>query len=456
MKKNKQIDRHLSGNYAPVRHECNLNQLEISGKVPDSLLGTYYCIGANPQFDPIGDYFWFTGDGMVHAIDIGPDSVSYCNRWVRTDKFIAEQALGEPIFDGMDRLINTDPKYQQLSTNSANTNIIMHANQLQALNEGALPMLLDQCDLSTHGPMRYDGMVADTLTAHPRFERSTGYLHTYSYLSRDEKLRYYCIDSQGKVIAHRDINWPYACMMHDFIITENYCIFPCFPVTYNIERMLTTGEFFKWEPNRSTFFGIMSRQDLHADVIWIEFDACQVMHFSNAFEHGNTIIIDAFKYPQSPLFYKAKDEQPMLTEIVRWSIDLTAKKIKEHLLDQCRGEFPRFDERLNGLPYQYGYFVEDIGNRQYLNCLSKVDFTENMKQSYCFNNDGITEPVFIAGNPAASEDEGYLMMMHYHEDTQLSSLDIFSAQSISDGPIASINLPCRVPYGFHGNWVARS
>lgn len=454
---NAKPNRYLSGNYAPVHKELNLSNLEVIGTLPRSLKGTYYCIGSNPQFDPIGNYHWFTGDGMVHAITINAQGASYCNRWVRTEKFTAERQLGQPIFDGMDQRINNDPQYNNLSNNSANTNIVMHAGMLQALNEGALPMLLSQNDLNTIGTHNFDGRILETLSAHPRLEAATELMHTYSYLSLQERLRYHCINNNGDVIEQREINWPYPCMMHDFLITENYCIFPCFPMTYSFERAMQSGEFFKWEPHLPTAFGIMPRGDMHAKIIWIEFDSCHVMHFSNAFEHNSDIIIDAFKYKTSPIFHKSSSDEPLLTQLVRWRIDLKSKSVNETGLEDSRSDFPRFDERFNGRRYNICYYAEDSsGKFQFLNRVNRIDFETGDKQYYDFGKDGITEPVFVPDDKNSKKDEGYLIAMRYSENSKTSCLEIFNAQHINDGPVTSIKLPCRVPYTFHGNWVNAS
>ena len=58
----------LRGNYAPLRMECDIEDLIIEGEVPKELFGSYYRNGPDPQFPPMGgDYHWFAGDGMVHA-----------------------------------------------------------------------------------------------------------------------------------------------------------------------------------------------------------------------------------------------------------------------------------------------------------------------------------------------------------------------------------------------------
>lgn len=67
------------------------------GKVPSDLYGTYLYNTPNPYL-PDSDTkrsHWFAGDGMVHAITLGPGkdgkgSINYCNRYSKTNKFLVE------------------------------------------------------------------------------------------------------------------------------------------------------------------------------------------------------------------------------------------------------------------------------------------------------------------------------------------------------------------------------
>ena len=45
---------HLVGNFAPIRMECNIDDLIIDGEIPEEINGTYYRNGPDPKFPPRG------------------------------------------------------------------------------------------------------------------------------------------------------------------------------------------------------------------------------------------------------------------------------------------------------------------------------------------------------------------------------------------------------------------
>jgi carotenoid cleavage dioxygenase len=63
------------------------------------------------------------------------------------------------------------------------------------------------------------------------------------------------------------------------------------------------------------------------------------------------------------------------------------------------------------------------------------------------------EPVFVPRTADAAEDDGYVMAYVYDAHRDRSDVVIWSAQDFSAQPLATIELPVRVPFGFHGDWV---
>lgn len=55
----------------------------------------------------------------------------------------------------------------------------------------------------------------------------------------------------------------------------------------------------------------------------------------------------------------------------------------------------------------------------------------------------------------AGEDDGYLLVYVYHSHEQVSKLHVYDAKSMAPQPVATVALPQRVPYGFHGLWVSQ-
>jgi carotenoid cleavage dioxygenase len=70
---------------------------------------------------------------------------------------------------------------------------------------------------------------------------------------------------------------------------------------------------------------------------------------------------------------------------------------------------------------------------------------------------GAGEAVFVAreGTSASSaEDDGWLLTFVHAHDGSDASFVVLDAQDLARGPVATVPLPQRVPYGFHGNWVS--
>jgi len=55
--------------------------------------------------------------------------------------------------------------------------------------------------------------------------------------------------------------------------------------------------------------------------------------------------------------------------------------------------------------------------------------------------------------PATVEDEAWIMSYVYDPARDLSDVVILDARDFGGEPIATIRLPVRVPFGFHGGWA---
>jgi carotenoid cleavage dioxygenase len=67
----------------------------------------------------------------------------------------------------------------------------------------------------------------------------------------------------------------------------------------------------------------------------------------------------------------------------------------------------------------------------------------------------VGESVFAADPDGSAEDDGWLLNMVHYDDGR-DDLVILDARDLTTGPIATVHLPQRVPFGFHANWFAEA
>ncbi|HTO07947.1 MAG TPA: carotenoid oxygenase family protein [Myxococcota bacterium] len=452
-------DPYLEGNFAPLSFEADANDLVVYGEIPRCLEGTLYRNGANPQFAPRGRYHWFSGDGMIHGFFFENGRVSYKNRWVRTERWKAERAAGEALFGGITDPGNNDPRVEGISGNTANTNIVWHAGRLLALWEAGLPTELDPVTLETRGTWDFAGRLtrrnhpSGIMTAHPKFDPRTGEMLMFGYSPVEPYLVYNVVDSKGKLVKSVELDVPWPSMMHDFITTAEHVVFPVFPVVFDLAAMANGGNVMSWQPERGTMLGVMPRNGEAKDLRWFQTDPCYVFHPMNAHTEGSRVIAEVARFPVLPLF-GVPDQGP--ANFARFTIDLARGQARTEPLDDLTMEFPRLDERYTGLPYAHGYSAGSTrAERDILgfDAILHYNVRTGSRSVHQLREGSYTgEPVFVPSRPNAPEGEGVLLAIVYREDTRSSDLLVLDAENVEKDPLATIQLPTRVPFGFHGNW----
>jgi carotenoid cleavage dioxygenase len=252
-------------------------------------------------------------------------------------------------------------------------------------------------------------------------------------------------------------------MVHDFFVTKNYVMFPVLPLTGNLERAMNGGPAFAWEPDKGSHIGLM-RRDAGVDTMrWFTTDPCYVFHPMNMWEDGDKIHADVMQYENAPLFPNVDGSAglPASARLCRWTFDLSGNTntITRTYIDDSAGEFPRLDERRAGLPYRHGYFAANSGNNTEVkfDAIAHIDFASGKKSQHMLpKGDAVGEPVFVPRSAEASEGDGFLVAVAYRAAENRSDVIVLDAQNVAAGPIAAATLPRRVPFGFHGNWVAAS
>ena len=437
--------RYLEGNYAPVREEVTTTDLVVTGSIPRELHGRYLRIGPNPWPLPEGPYHWFTGDGMVHGVALRDGrALEYRNRWVRTGP-VAER-LGEPPPAGP-----PPPMYDV-----ANTNVVGHAGRILALTEGCVPYELTP-ELATVGRQDFGGPLPSGMTAHPKVDPVTGELLAFAYWFERPYVRYHVVGADGRLVRSLDIDTPGPTMMHDFAVTDQSVIFFDLPVVFSLELAMDPAVPFPfaWDDGYRARVGVMSRDGNGDDLRWFEVDPCYVFHPMNAYEDGDRVVVDVIRHDE--MFRPTTGAEPAETRptLDRWTIDRPAGKVLEERLDDRPQEFPRVDPRVVGRPHRYGYTADagrsfDYGGSAVL----KHDLRTGAVAAHDFGSGRLPgEPTFVPATGGA-EDEGWLMTVVYDAVRDGSDLVLLDASDPTAAPVAAVHLPQRVPFGFHGTWVA--
>jgi carotenoid cleavage dioxygenase-like enzyme len=437
---------HLVGNFAPVTDELTVHHLPVTGTVPPELSGWYLRNGPNPR--EVASQHWFLGDGMVHGIRLEHGrATSYRNRWVRTTTLTS----GARVYD--------EHGNRDLTAGVANTHVVRHAGRTLALVESSLPYQLSLepgHELDTIGPYDFAGRLTTAMTAHPKTCPVTGELHFFGYGGLTAPyLTYHRASADGELTISRPIDVSAHTMMHDFHLTAGHVVFMDLPVVFDLQKALTTapGMPYTWTPQYGARLGVLRRDDPYGPVRWFDIEPCYVFHTLNAHDSadGAHLTLHAVRYAS---FTDGVDTTAP-SHLYRWTIDLTTGTVREDQLDDQPVEFPRIDDRLAGLPTHHGYTSATTGpgGNRAGGAVHRHNLRDATVTSHQFGPGRIPgEATFV---PADNQPggTGWLMTLVYDATTDRSDLVILDAQNLTGAPVATIHLPRRVPYGFHGNWL---
>lgn len=435
----------LEGPFAPMAAEHTSTALRVTGQIPAALNGILARIGPNPRHvgNP-GAHHWFLGDGMVHGLKLeNGEARWYRSRYIGSDS--VRQAQGLPPLPG--------PRHGGIDV--VNTNIIGHAGRLWALVEaGALPVALDgELNSLRHG--LFDTGRRQGFTAHPHLDPATGELHAICYDGGDQnRLRYLVIDREGGLARSATIAVRHGPMVHDCALTQRHVVVLDLPVTFAPALLLKGAPLpWAWNPKHAARVGLQPRDG--GQVRWFEVDPCFVFHTANAYDlPDGGAVVDVVVHGR--MFDRSR-QGPESQEVTfeRWTLDARSGRVQRQVLDRGAQEFPRFDERRTGQPYRYAYTVAIDIDRPQPNALLRHDVTTGQTARHACG-DGLMsgEAVFVPRQADSAEEDGWLLSYVHDLGCGPSKVVILNADDLGGAPQAVIDLPVRVPLGFHGNWIA--
>ena len=86
--------------------------------------------------------------------------------------------------------------------------------------------------------------------------------------------------------------------MHDFAVTDQHVVFFDSPAVHRSRRRRATGgPLVQWQPEHGTRIGVLSREGEHDRVRWFPVENRFAMHFVNAYNDGDAIVVDYIHRP---------------------------------------------------------------------------------------------------------------------------------------------------------------
>ena len=446
----------LKGIFKAQHNEITLSELNVTGKIPRELNGRFVRNGPNPQFVWSDNYHMYSGDGMLHVLDLNNGRASYMNRFIRTPRFLCEREQGRAVFPGMRDRVAVAPEFAGIPPFTANTHVIEHAGRLLALNEGSPPFAVTDIRSGAAVPDYLNGAVRMTFAAHPKQDPDSGELHGFSYITPDRKVDYLVLDRLGRARLVAGFQPPYTALMHDFAITRHFAVFPFYPLTWSMERVQRGELLYRWEPELGSYYYVLDRTS--GEIVHIFQDSAVMgMHTVNAFEHQGCIILDMVLMDDIPQGTQAfaDDSLSYQNTLNRITLDPANGTLRRQRLSDLNVEFPRIDERHSTTEHRFSFFASTLNDslpRYLFDSISRYDHQLDRMETYCPESRVLFgEPVFV---PAGDkEGEGYLLAYGYDEEEDTSDVWILDSTALIQGPLARIHIPQRVPFGFHGSWL---
>lgn len=461
-----------SGAWRPQVNEYDAWDMDVVGKVPDDLNGVYIRNTETALFEPIKRYHPFDGDAMLHSISFENGEARYCNRFVRTDGFLAEQEARQSLWAGIaehpsNTIAETGWGARGLMKDNASTDVIVHGGQaLASFYQCGELYAVDPRTLEPRGRANWNGRFpAEGVSAHNKIDEHTGELLFFNYSVDHPYMHYGVVSPAGELTDYVDIPLPGPRLPHDLAFTENWTILNDLPLFWDPQALADgwySNRFHRDMPSR---FALIPRHGSTADIRWFEAAPTFVLHWTNAYEDGDEIVLDGY-FQHNPTArgvergtgpnkgFETLDMNVLQARAHRWRFNLaTGQTTEESLSDTC-AEFPMINGRHAGRRHRYVYEARCAHGLFAFDALIKHDVENGVEQLVEFDPGVfVSETVMAPRDDSAAEDDGYLITFTTDVNNDLSECVVFDAADPASAPVARIRLPERISSGTHSTWA---
>jgi all-trans-8'-apo-beta-carotenal 15,15'-oxygenase len=440
--------------------------IPLRGRLPDGLRGTLYRNGpARFKLGSTRYQHWFDGDGMVQAFRIGSGKASHLGVLLRTPKLLQEEAAGRFLYPAFGTpLAGGLPVRDADSVNAANINLLPMAGgrELYALWEGGSALQIDPQTLAAQGFKAWSPETRGaSFSAHPRVAPD-GTVWNFGYAGHSGKLILYEIDRAGVLKRQALVDAPQADMVHDFAITERHLVFllmplhlkPGAPQVGNLDR-------YEWRAQAPLIALVVSRADFSAQRF--ELPNGGVFHLGNAWEEQGVIRLGYARYTDFLGHLRGLTlpaPRATMAQAARWTqveLNLAQGTARQTDVGLQGVEFPSFDRRFTGERTALTVLMQtspaSLDQRYGADRVLAV--TGERVQAYSYGPDWIAEEHLYVPRPDNGQARpGWVLGTALHRASGRTTLSVFEASALADGPLAQLALPYGLPLGLHGQFVA--
>lgn len=465
-------DRHpyRTGAWRPQHNEWDAEDLDlVAGAVPEDLDGLYARNTENPLIPAFERYHPFDGDGMIHAVRFRGGRVGYRNRVVPTAALARELAAGGPLYAG----IAEDPRLSRGAgwgargglKDASSTDVVVHRGRVLSTHyQCGDAYAFDAETMAALGPEPW--VPQDTgISAHPKVCARTGELHYFRYSKQAPYLHYGVVDARGERVHDVPIALPGPRLPHDMALSERFAILNDFPLFWDPELLPRGIHRPRWRPDMPSRFAVVPRRGRPDEVRWFEARATYVLHFVNAFEDGDELVLDGYAQ-QDPLprplpehgehawLMRQVDLGSLAPTLRRWRMNLVTGETREEELSSTLTEFPSISARVAGARHRHVYSMTARPGWFLFDGLLKTDLETGREQTFAYEDGVYASEVAVAPRPGGSgEDDAYLVTLVMDTLRDVSECHVFDARGVADGPVARVRLPERIASGTHATWA---
>ncbi|MGV3620991.1 MAG: carotenoid oxygenase family protein [Archangium sp.] len=457
----------------PGELDLTVGSSEISGEVPGALRGGRL-LSNGPGWTKIGDRLAhpFDGHGYLRAFSFEEDgSVRLRARFIRTPAYTSELAAGRLLHRGL----GTNPSasfWKNLGAglgqrNVANTTVQRWNGKLLAGWEGGSPYAVDADSLATIGEETFNGAIAGQATlAHMKVDAVAKRLVTCSVkMGPKTELTFREFDEAGALVHSRSASIPSMLFAHDFVITKSWYALISNPLKMKLGTLARFAAgadtlINAIETNSRAEGAVLLIPRTSSDPLRVVTlpDHAFAVHYANAFEKDGAVHLDVclfnnfvfgtefgFQGPTSPLDPSKPDlRKPQRLYRITVKDTATWTQLAPHGID-----FPRVHPDHEGVetPVLFGAARADVKHSDPFDSLIRVDLHDRERPPQVW-----TAPadVFV-GEPIYVPESQHLVTLLSDGTRDATTLAIFDADSIHEGPRVTVPLPL-MPYAFHGAW----